>query len=119
MIKKEKKIIWMGSSLKDLREFPEGVKDVFGVALFYAQRGSKHPQAKPLKGSEGASVLEVVEDYDKDTYRCMYTVKYGDRVYVLHAFQKKSKKGLATPHADLDVIDSRLKEVKRLEGVKS
>jgi phage-related protein len=63
--------------------------------------------------------LEVVEDYDKDTYRCMYTVKYGDRVYVLHAFQKKSKKGIATPHADLDVIDSRLKDVKRLEGVKS
>lgn len=118
MIKKEKTIIWMGSSLKDLRDFPEEVKGVFGVALFYAQRGSKHLQAKPLKGYKGASVLEVVEDYDKDTYRCMYTVKYGERVYVLHAFQKKSKKGISTPQTDLDVINSRLKEVKKLEGVK-
>lgn len=71
-----------------------------------------------MKGFMGA-VIEIVEDYDKDTYRCMYTVKYGDRVYVLHVFQKKSKKGIKTPQPDLDVIDKRLKEVKKLEGIKS
>lgn len=119
MTKTQKTVIWMGSSRKDLCTFPEEVRKVFGVAVFYAQLGSKHPQATPLKGYKGASVLEVVEDYDKDTYRCMYTVKYGSKVYVLHVFQKKSKKGIATPQADMAVINSRLKEVKELEGVMS
>ena len=64
-------------------------------------------------------MLEVIEDHDKDTYRCMYTVKFGNKIYVLHAFQKKSKQGIATPQADIDVINARLKEVKKLEGIKS
>jgi phage-related protein len=119
MTKTEKDVIWMGSSLKDLRSFPDEVKQVFGAAIYYAQRGGKHPQASPMKGYKGAGILEIVEDHDRDTYRCMYTVRYGNKVYVLHAFQKKSKKGIATPQADLDVINRRLKDVKKLEGVQS
>ena len=73
----------------------------------------------PTRGHKGAGVLEVIEDHAGDTYRCMYTVRYVDKVYVLHAFQKKSKKGIATPQADIDVINRRLIDVKKLEGVKS
>jgi len=119
MTKAEKDVVWMGSSLRDLRSFPDEVKQVFGTAIYYAQLGGKHPQATPMKGHKGAGVLEIIEDHDKDTYRCMYTVKYENKIYVLHAFQKKSKKGIATPQADIDVINARLKEVKKLEGVKS
>lgn len=119
MTKAEKVVVWMGSSLKDLRSFPDEVRQVFGAALYFAQLGGKHPQATPMKGHKGAGVLEIIEDHDKDTYRCMYTVKYGSKIYVLHAFQKKSKRGIATPQADIDVINSRLKEVKKLEGIKS
>jgi len=119
MTKPEKGVVWMGSSLKSLRSFPDEVKQVFGTAIYYAQRGGKHPQTKPMKGHKGAGVLEVIEDHAGDTYRCMYTVRYVDKVYVLHAFQKKSKKGIATPQADIDVINRRLRDVKKLEGVKS
>jgi phage-related protein len=119
MTKKEKDVVWMGSSLKDLRSFPDEVRQVFGAAIYHAQLGGKHPQATPMKGHKGAGILEVIEDHDKETYRCMYTVKYGNKVYVLHSFQKKSKKGIATPQTDIDVINNRLKEVKKLEGVKS
>jgi phage-related protein len=100
----------MGSSRRDLRKFPEDVKDVMGYALYLAQTGAKHPTAKPLKGFGGAKVLEVVEDYQKDTYRAVYTVKFSDVVYVLHAFQKKSKKGAATPKPDMDLIKRRLQD---------
>ncbi|ORJ61330.1 addiction module toxin RelE [Geothermobacter hydrogeniphilus] len=113
----EKKVVWIGSALKDLRRFPEGVRQVFGAAIYYAQLGGKHPQATPMKGHKGAGVLEIVEDHDGDTYRCMYTVRYSNKVYVLHAFQKKSKKGIATPKSDLDVIKKRLKEVQMMEGI--
>ncbi len=82
-------------------------------------KGCKHPQAKPLKGFKGAGVVEVIEDFDKNTYRCVYTVKYEDKVYVLHAFQKKSKKGIATPKLDLDLISARLKAVKDRAEVSS
>jgi phage-related protein len=119
MTKAEKEVLWMGSSLKDLRSFPDEVKQVFGTAIYYAQRGGKHPQAKPMKGHKGAGVLEIIEDQAGDTYRCMYTVRYVDKIYILHAFQKKSKKGIATPQADIDVINSRLRVVKKLEGTKS
>src|SRR3954469_16462682 len=93
---------WVGASLKDLSAFPEEVKDVMGYALHLAQVGEKSPAAKPLKGFGGAGVLEIVDDHDGDTYRAVYTVRFGDAVYVLHAFQKKSKRGIETPKTELD-----------------
>jgi phage-related protein len=107
-------LIWVGSSLKDLRAFPEAVKDEMGYALFEAQSGLKPLAAKPLKGFGGASVLEIVSDYQADTFRAVYTVKFGERVYVLHAFQKKSKKGTATTQADIETIKRRLKQAEGL-----
>jgi phage-related protein len=106
-----KPLEWVASSLKDLRAFPEEVQDVMGFALDMAQAGLKHPDAKPLKGSafKGAGVLEVVEDHDGDTYRAIYTVRFEGVVYVLDAFQKKAKHGIATPKADIDRIKTRLK----------
>jgi len=101
-------MIWIGSSRRDLKAFPPEVKDVIGYALYQAQIGLKAPSVKPLRGFGGANVLEVVEDYRTDTYRAVYTVKFSDTVYVLHAFQKKSKKGIATPKPDLDLIKRRL-----------
>ncbi len=88
---------------------PETVIDVFGYALYLAQVGLKHAQAKPLRGFGGAGVVEVVEDDDGNTYRAVYTVKYKNRVYVLHCFQKKSHKASETPKPDMDLIESRLK----------
>lgn len=88
---------WIGSALKDVRSFPEDVKDGIGFALEVAQRGGKSDKAKPLKGFQGASVLEIVEDHASSTWRAVYTVEIAEVIYVLHAFQKKSKKGIA-PH---------------------
>ena len=104
-----KPVIWIGSSLLDLKEFPLEVQSDLGYALYFAQTNLKHPQAKPLKGFKGASVLEIVEDYDGDTYRAVYTVKLAGVVYVLHVFQKKSKHGIATPKQDIALIEKRLK----------
>lgn len=103
-----KPVIWIGSSLLDLKEFPPEVQSDLGYALYFAQTNLKHPKAKPLKGFKGASVLEIVEDYDGDTYRAVYTVKLAGVVYVLHIFQKKSKHGIATPKQDLELIEKRL-----------
>lgn len=105
----KKPLLWISSAKKDLISFPEDVQDTFGFALRDAQFGGKHADAKPLSGFGGAGVLEVVEDYQTDTYRCVYTVKFDDAVYVLHAFQKKSKSGKATPKQDIDLVKSRLK----------
>ena len=107
-----KELVWIASSLKDLRSFPEEVMDVIGYALHQAQMGEKHEDAKPLKGYRGAGVLEVVDDYDGDTYRAVYTVKFDGYVYMLHAFQKKAKRGRATPQSELAVVKSRLKLAK-------
>ncbi|MDG0802551.1 type II toxin-antitoxin system RelE/ParE family toxin [Pectobacterium polaris] len=104
-----KSLYWVGSSKKDLQSLPADVQDMFGYALHVAQTGGKHTQAKPLKGFGGAGVLEVVEDYISDTYRAVYTVKFGEAVYVLHAFQKKSSSGIATPKPDMNTIRERLK----------
>ena len=101
---------WVGASLKDLRVFPEEVKDAIGYALEVAQRGGKASTAKPLKGFRGATVLEVVADHRSDTWRAVYTVEIADAIYVLHAFQKKSKKGIATPKQEIDLIKRRLKD---------
>jgi phage-related protein len=103
-----KPVIWIGSSLLDLKEFPPEVQSDLGYALYFAQTNLKHPKAKPLKGFKGASVLEIVEDYDGDTYRAVYTVKLAGVVYVLHIFQKKSKHGIATPKQDIELIEKRL-----------
>ena len=104
---------FVGSSKRDLSAMPDDVKEVIGFAIFAAQTGDKHESAKPLKGFGGAGVLEVVENCDGDTYRAVYTVKFAGVVYVLHAFQKKSKRGRATPQHDIDLIKQRLKEAER------
>ena len=102
-------IFWLGDSRKNVRSFPDEVRDVMGYGLLLAQKGGKHPDAKPLRGFRGAGVLEIIEAYDGNAYRGIYTVKLAGVVYVLHAFQKKSKKGIATPKHDLDVVKDRLK----------
>lgn len=109
-----RQVIWVASSLDDLRRFPEPVRQSMGFAVFQAQCGGKHPQAKPLKGFKGGGILEAVEDFDGNTFRTVYTVRFADAVYVLHAFQKKSKKGMATPRHDMDVIMSRLKMAEQI-----
>jgi phage-related protein len=119
--KEVKPLFWVGSSKNDLREFPEDVQDSVGYALHQAQIGEKHKDAKPLRGFDGASVLEVVEDYGGDTYRAVYTVKFAGAVYVVHAFQKKSRRGSETPKADMDLIKLRLKkaEEQHAENIKT
>jgi phage-related protein len=104
----EKPVLWIGSSREDLLGFPEAVKNGIGLALEVAQFGGKHASAKPWKG-EGSGVLEVVEDYRGDTYRAVYTVRFVQAIYVLHAFQKKSTHGIATPQRDRDLIKRRLR----------
>lgn len=108
----EKPLFWVGSSRKDLMSFPESVRIHLGAALGVAQFGGKSPDAKPWKG-EGGGVLEVVEDHRGDTFRAVYTVRFAGAVYVLHAFQKKSKSGIKTPKAEQDLIASRLRDAER------
>lgn len=107
-----KPVEWVGSSLEDLKHFPEEVQQVMGYALYLAQCGDKGDSVKPLKGFKGAGVLEIVENFDSDTYRAIYTVKFTDVIYVLHSFQKKSKRGISTPKKDIELIETRLKRAK-------
>lgn len=107
-----KAVRWLGSSRDDLRGFPEEVRNRVGGALWEAQLGRKAPYAKPLKGFGGAGVLEVVDDFDGDTYRAVYTVRFAGVVYVLHAFQKKSKRGVATPRQEIALIVQRLQRAR-------
>jgi phage-related protein len=109
-----KPVVWVGSSLKDLREFPDAVQDHMGYALFVAQQGGKHRDAKPLTGFGGVGVVEVVKDYRGDTFRAVYTLRYAETVYVVHAFQKKSKTGRETPRGDIELIKQRLREAERI-----
>ena len=104
----EKPLDWVGSSKKDFTGFPEPVKDEMGNALGLAQFGSKHPSAKPWKG-QGPGVFEVVENHSGDTYRAIYTVRFNEVVYVLHAFQKKSPSGIRTAQLDVALVERRLK----------
>ena len=106
---KLKPLYWVGSSKRDLLALPEDVVDVFGYALYLAQIGRKHEQAKALRGFGSAGVLEIVEDWERNSYRAVYTVRFERTVFVLHVFQKKAKRGIATPKADLDLIRQRLK----------
>lgn len=110
-----KPVIWIGSSLRDLRALPAPVQDYIGYALHLAQLGGKHRDAKVLKGFGGAGVQEIIVDYNRDTYRAVYTVRFADRIYVLHAFKKKSKSGIATPKSDLELIERRLKQAQEME----
>ena len=105
---REKPLFWVGSSRKDLKRFPANVRRTVGFALWQAQNGGKHVGAKPLKGFGGAGVLEVVEDCVGGAYRAVYTVRLTGAVYVLHAFQKKSKRGVKTPLQDIALIRERL-----------
>jgi len=104
----EKPLHWVGSSKRDLLAFPEAVKDHIGTALSMAQFGGKHPSAKPWKG-EGPGVLEVVEQHDRAAYRAVYTVRFEHAVYVLHAFQKKSPRGIKTSRLDVELVCERLR----------
>jgi phage-related protein len=105
-----KPLFWMSSTQDDLRAFPQEVRQVMGYALYLAQVGDKHLDAKPLKGFAGAGVLEIVADYDGDAFRAVYTVRFADAIYVLHAFQKKSTRGIATPKREIERIRQRLKQ---------
>jgi phage-related protein len=109
-----KPVIWVGTSLKDLREFPAPVQDDMGYALYLAQRGGKHQAAKVLSGFGGAGVLELIKDYRGDTFRAVYTLKYAGTVYVLHAFQKKSRSGRQTPRRDIELLKQRLGEAEQI-----
>ena len=112
---KPKPVIWVGDSLHVLQSFPEDVKDEMGFALFQAQTGEKHLNAKPLTGF-GSGVLEMVSDHRGDTFRAVYTVRLAGRVYVLHAFQKKSKKGIATPKSEMEMVKQRLRRAIELHA---
>ena len=108
LAKSEKPVEWVGSSKRDFLAFPEHVKDEMGNALGVAQYGGKHPSAKPWKG-DGPGVLEIVEDFRGDTFRTIYTVKFRELIYVLHAFQKKSSTGIKTSPRDITLVGKRLK----------
>ena len=108
-----KPVRWIGSSLRDLRSFPIAVRRDVGQALFTAQQGDIDPAAKPLRGFGGASVLEIVTSHHGNAWRTVYTVRFQDAIYVLHAFHKKSTKGIATPIREIDLIRRRLTEAER------
>jgi len=108
-----KPVRWIGTSLRDLRSFPREVRIDIGHALFTAQEGKTDPAAKPLKGFGGAGVLEIVASHHGNAWRAVYTVRFQDAVYVLHVFQKKSTKGIATPTREIDLIRRRLVEAER------
>jgi phage-related protein len=100
---------WVASSKRDFREFPAQVQDDLGFQLYLAQTGQHPSSAKPLKGL-GSGTVELVDDFDGDAYRAVYTVRFGDVVYVLHAFKKKSKRGVKTPQPDIDLVKRRLRD---------
>jgi phage-related protein len=109
-----KPLAWVGSAKRDLLALPEEVIDDFGYALHVAQTGRKHEKAKPLHGFGSAGVLEIVEDWRENTYRAVYTVRFSVAVFVLHVFQKKAKRGVATPRQDMDMIKERLKVAEQM-----
>jgi phage-related protein len=109
-----KKLIWIGSSYEDLKEFPQPVRYAVGYALYFAQIGKKHPHTKVLSGMGNASFIEIRQNDVSGTYRLIYTIEIEEHVFVLHAFQKKSKSGIATPKKELELIKNCLKEAKAL-----
>jgi phage-related protein len=109
-----KPVRWVGSSRGDVQKFPDSVKDHLGYALYIAQCGGRHRDTKTLSGFSGAGVVEIISDYRGDTFRAVYTLKYEEAIYVLHAFQKKSKTGRATSRRDIELIKQRLREAEQL-----
>jgi phage-related protein len=110
----ERPVVWVGSSRRDLRQFPRQVRRDVGRALYAAQEGETDPAAKPMRGFGGSSVVEIIAHHRGDTWRMVYTVRFAEGIYVLHAFQKKSKSGIATPKRDIELIRQRLAEAERL-----
>jgi phage-related protein len=106
-----KELRWVGSSKRDFLAFPPAVVSEMGYALGLAQLGGKHPRAKPWKG-QGPGVFELVESFDDDAYRAIYTVRFESLVYVLHAFQKKSPSGIRTAATDVALVAERLKKAR-------
>ncbi len=109
-------LVWLGPTKRIVTEFPQDVRDEVGYALYVAELGNRHPSVKPLTGEKafkGSSVLEIVEDDDGNTYRVVYTVRFPRAIYVLHAFQKKSTKGIATPRHEIETIKQRLVDAVR------
>ena len=111
-VRPERPLLWVASSKRDYREFPSRVQDGFGFELYLAQTGQHPPSAKPLRGF-GSGTLELIEDFDGDTYRTVYTVRFVEAIYVLHAFKKKSKRGIKTPQSDIDLIRRRLRDAEQ------
>jgi phage-related protein len=110
-----KPLVWIGTSYKDFCALPEEARSHMGYALYLAQMGGKHRDAKPLKGFGGAGVVEIVSALKGEAFRAMYTVRFGEAVYVLHAFQKKSKSGRETPKPEMDIVRNRLRDAATLE----
>lgn len=108
-----KRIVWMGTSLRDMRAMPPDVRRSFGHALYAAQMGGTDPAAKALKGFGGARVMEIIERDRGGAYRAVYTAQFAETIYVLHVFQKKSKHGIATPKQEIDLIRQRLMDAAR------
>jgi phage-related protein len=108
-----KPVFWMGSSRADLKAFPEPVQSNVGYALFSAQRGEEYRSVKSLQGFGGRGVLEIVVPHDGDAHRAVYTVRFKDAIYVLHAFQKKSTRGIATPKREVELVRRRLADAER------
>ena len=112
-----KRLLWRGSAFEDFVHFPPSVQREMGYALYLAQMGERHrTMTKTLKGFGGAGILEIRENDSSGTYRAIYTVKFADAIYVLHAFQKKSKRGAETPRADIQLIERRLRELTAEKG---
>ena len=107
-------VTWIGDSREQVRRFPKAVRRVVGEALRFAQRGARHPKAKLMRGI-GSGVWEIVAPYATDAYRAVYTVNIGGKIYVLHAFQKKSTRGTRTPKREIDLIKQRLKIAQQQE----
>jgi phage-related protein len=107
-------VVWVGLSRRDLREFPREVRRDIGRALYAAQDGETDPAAKPMRGFGGGSIVEIIANHRGDTWRAVYTVRFEEAIYVLHAFQKKSKRGIATTKRDIELIWQRLAEAERL-----
>lgn len=115
----EKELYWGAGCKKTLKGFPKDVQGIILQAFLMAQRGDKHPDATPMKGFHGASVLEVIVPFDTNAYRAVYTTKVKEAIYVLHIFQKKSKSGIATPKKEINLIKQRLVQVERNHKGKS
>ena len=113
-----KSLSWIAASRRDMRALPKEVRRTFGVALYAVQIGEMPPIAKPLRGFGGAGVLELIEDDAGGTYRAVYAVRYATAIYVLHVFQKKSKRGRETPQREIDLIKERLKRAEELHKLK-